>query len=145
MCRIVVVTLLTPVSAVLYSACSKIIKNNSSCTYLPKMRQVNMSTVYHYQGRGYLASTKSPSPQVIQSDPGTIFWIVGHGQPRTNIAFCRMFIFDTWGIFVANPFRRYDDHYTRRTYAEYLPQDIFLYHEVHIYTVPEESWMYREV
>lgn len=101
-----------------------------------------MSTIYHYQGRGNVTPTHPHGPQVIQADPGRVFWIVGHGQPRTNIAFCRMFLFDAWGLFVVNPFRRYDDYYTRRTYAEYLPHDVFLFHEVHIYTVPEESWMH---
>lgn len=104
-----------------------------------------MNDIFRFAGRHNAYTTHPKKVEAIQADPGTVFWIVGHGQPRTNIAFCRMFIFDAWGIFVANPFRRYDDHYTRTCFADYLPQDMFLFHEVHIYTVPEESWMHREV
>ena len=105
-----------------------------------------MNDIFLFAGRHKQPFTSTPKKvEAIQADPGSVFWIVGHGQPRTNIAFCRMFIFDQWGIFIANPFRRYDDHYTRRTYAEFLSQDMFLYHEVYIYNVPEEPWMLREV
>jgi hypothetical protein len=54
-----------------------------------------------------------------------------------------MVVFDTWGIFLPNPFRRCDDFYNRYCWAEYLPRDLFIYHEVHVYTVPEEEWMRR--
>jgi hypothetical protein len=56
-----------------------------------------------------------------------------------------MVVFDTWGIFLPNPFRRCDDYYNRYCWVEYLPRDLFIYHEVHIYTVPEEGWMLREI
>ncbi len=55
-----------------------------------------------------------------------------------------MVVFDTWGIYVANPFRRCDASHCRHCWAEYLPRDLFIFHEVHIYTVPEEEWMQRE-
>lgn len=103
-----------------------------------------MSVAYHFQGRGHNPQTDSSRPLVVPAEAETVFWVVGHGQPRTNIAFCRMVIFDTWGIYLANPFRRRDDFYNRYCWAEYLARDFFIYHEVHIYTVPEEGWMLRE-
>ena len=101
-----------------------------------------MSTVLHFQGRGSQQGLEGYSkPWVSFAPPGYAYWVVGHGQPKTNIALCRMVIIDDWGIYLSNPFQRCDGF--RHSWMEYLPRDLFIFHAVHIYTVPEEPWMLR--
>jgi hypothetical protein len=102
-----------------------------------------MNKTHYYEGRANPAIIEYPA-EAIQADPGHVFRLVVAVGVEIDTYYTRMAVIDYWGMRVVNPFRRSSYRSLGRDYADYLPEDLFVFRPARLQMIPEEEWMLRE-
>lgn len=104
-----------------------------------------MNDTYRYEGRANPAIIEF-APETIQAEPGHVFClVVTVGDLELISYYTRMAVIDYWGMRLVNPFRRLSYSTLRHDFANYLPNDLFIFCPARLEMIPEVEWMLREV
>jgi hypothetical protein len=102
-----------------------------------------MNEIHHFSGRGVDSHNRNKADS-IKADPEHVFVLVDTiAGIQFNTVYTRLFIVDTWGVRVVNPFRRNSLPGLKLDQSEYLNKDLFVFRPCRFDMIVEQEWMTR--
>lgn len=101
--------------------------------------------IHYFEGRGKNSGIHPDPYRTIESCAGSVLAIIhiSHGVEFVQ-AYCRRALYDNWGLYCHEPFRRACDAGLTQTWAEPMPQGLFIFRPTRIEIVREQDWMRQD-
>ena len=95
-----------------------------------------------FPGRGLGHKHQQENFRMIECAPGTVLAITYSCRGVEFIrGYCRMAIFDEWGLYCDKPFRRASDAAMTRSWAESWKPSLLIFRATRLEIVKEQDWM----
>lgn len=102
-----------------------------------------MRESFPYLGRN--VTPDDTEPDVICPDAGNVLCLVVRVAEFEIVnLYAKQAIINRWGIRLIQPFRRLSKSNMRHEFAEFIPQDLYIFCSARLQIIPEEEWMLRE-
>ena len=97
---------------------------------------------FQFNGRGNMGGDLIEPYRMIECAEGPVLAVLYtcHGVEFIH-CYCRKALFDQWGLHCSKPFYRTSEPGCRRSWAESMGKDLFLFYATRLDIVPEEDWM----
>ncbi|MFN4873839.1 MAG: hypothetical protein ACK40T_09175 [Akkermansiaceae bacterium] len=102
-----------------------------------------MNDVIRFGGRGNTEGIQQA--EAVEAERGNVYCLVTTVCGVEFVTYyCRMAVFDAWGLRLVNPFRRVSVFKGGCDFADYLPKDLYVFSAARLEQIPQQEWMTRE-